>query len=46
MRSRWVGVIGAGAGREQVSTALMALGLLLIFLNWYSFALMRTTIPF
>jgi membrane associated rhomboid family serine protease len=46
MRSRWVGVIGAGAGREQVSTALVALGLLLIFLNWYSFALMRTTIPF
>lgn len=46
MRSRWVGVIGAGAGREQVSTALVALGLLLIFLNWYSFALMRTTLPF
>jgi len=46
MRSRWVGVIGAGARREQVSTALVALGLLLIFLNWYSFALMRTTLPF
>jgi membrane associated rhomboid family serine protease len=46
MRSRWVGVIGAGAGREQVFTALVALGLLLIFLNWYSFALMRTTLPF
>ncbi len=46
MRSRWIGVIGAGAGREQVSTALVALGLLLIFLNWYSFALMRTTLPF
>ena len=46
MRSRWVGVIGAGAGRGQVSTALVALGLLLIFLNWYSFALMRTTLPF
>ncbi|MFZ9971637.1 MAG: rhomboid family intramembrane serine protease [Candidatus Limnocylindrus sp.] len=45
MRSRWAGVISGGAGREQVYIALVAIGLLLIFLNWYPLALMRTTLP-
>jgi membrane associated rhomboid family serine protease len=45
MRSRWAGVISGGAGREQVYIALVAIGLLFIFLNWYPLALMRTTLP-
>ena len=45
MRSRWAGVISGGAGREQVYIALVAIGLLFIFLNWYPLALMRTTPP-
>jgi membrane associated rhomboid family serine protease len=46
MRSRWAGVISRGAGREQLYMVLVALGLLLIFLNWYSLALMRASLPF
>ncbi|MGA1646840.1 MAG: rhomboid family intramembrane serine protease [Candidatus Limnocylindrus sp.] len=45
MRSRWAGVISGDAGREQVYIALVAIGLLFIFLNWYPLALMRTTLP-
>jgi hypothetical protein len=46
MRSRWAGVISRGAGREQLYTLIVAFALLVIFMNWYSLALLRTTLPF
>jgi len=46
MRSRWAGVISRGAGREQLYTLVLALTLLMIFLNWHPLALMRTALPF
>lgn len=46
LRSRWAGVIRRGAGREQIYTALVGFGLLLIFINWYSLALVRASLPF
>ena len=46
LRSRWAAVLGRSVRGEQLYTFLIALGLVMIFLNWYSFALMRTTLPF
>jgi hypothetical protein len=46
MRSRWAGVISRGAGREQLYTLIVAFALLVIFMNWYSLALLRSTLPF
>lgn len=46
MRSRWAGVSSRGLGGERLYTLIVAFALLVIFLNWYSLALVRTTLPF
>lgn len=45
LRSRWAAVLGRSVRGEQLYTFLIALGLVMIFLNWYSLALIRATIP-
>lgn len=46
MRSRWAGVSSRGLGGERLYTLIVVFALLVIFLNWYSLALVRTTLPF
>lgn len=46
MRSRWAGVSSRGRGGERLYTLIVVFALLVIFLNWYSLALVRTTLPF
>lgn len=46
MRSRWAGVSSRGRGGERLYTLIVAFALLVTFLNWYSLALVRTTLPF
>jgi len=46
MRSRWAGVSSRGLGGERLYTLIVVFAFLVIFLNWYSLALVRTTLPF
>ncbi|MFM7504751.1 MAG: rhomboid family intramembrane serine protease [Candidatus Limnocylindrus sp.] len=46
MRSRWAGVSSRGLGGERLYILIVVFALLVIFLNWYSLALVRTTLPF
>lgn len=46
MRSRWAGVSSRGLGGERFYTLIAVFAFLVIFLNWYSLALVRTTLPF
>lgn len=46
MRSRWAGMSSRGLGGERFYTLIVVFALLVIFLNWYSLALVRTTLPF
>lgn len=46
MRSRWAGVSSRGLGGERLYTLIVVFAFLVIYLNWYSLALVRTTLPF